>query len=256
MKTSKEQVQDWWNAGADFEQGVALYSMFGKNRTLKSTMHGRKERYNEKLRYELCRSVGLNWLTMPKIKKDPATMTAAAIKQTDPVKLPEPERKEDLSLPLDVRHVINEYSECYRKRSQLHHEMSSLPENNETETSKRRSVILDQIRNLSARMDVLHAAREAYNDRKEMPDSSRLWPVKTEPIEDPLPDDVDQLKQLKKNIQVSLVKDRNWLDYQQKTQKEHKTPMPVGPKRLEIEKRIKAKLKRIEEIEYKIVSLQ
>jgi hypothetical protein len=256
MKTPKEQVLEWWNSGADFEQGVALYSLFGHNRTLKNTMHGRKARYEDKLRYELCKDVGLNWLTMPRIKKDPSSITAASVIQTDPLKLPEPERKEDLSLPLDVRHVINEYSECYRERSRLHHEMSSLADNNEKETSQKRSILLDQIKKLSIRMDVLHFAREAYNERKELPDASRLWPEKQEQLTDPLPKDVDQLKQLKKNIQVSLVKDRNWLDYQQKTQKEHKTPMPMGPKRLEIEKRIKAKLKRIEEIEYKIVSLQ
>jgi len=255
MKTPKEKVEEWWNSGADFETGISLYMVYGRNKVLKSTMPGREARYHEKLKYELTKDVGLDWQKLPRIKTAVTGVTVAAPKSVDRTKLPEPEPEGKEEYPYEVRRVINEYAECYRRRGELHFEMSGI-EGNGNEACQRRAGLLQEIKRLSARMDVLHFAREAYKDRREIPDADKIWPKEKEVHADPLPSDVEALKALKKNIQVSMVKDRNLLDYQQITKGENKNPMPAGPKRMEIEKRITVKLKRIEEIEYKLVEVQ
>lgn len=255
MKTPKERVEEWWNSGADFDTGISLYMLYGRNKVLKSTMPGRQSRYHEKLKYELTKDVGLDWNKLPRIKTAVAGVSVASPKSVDQSKLPEPVPEKTDDYPYEVRRVINEYAECYRKRGELHYEMSGIDGNGD-EACRQRAGLLQEIKKLSGRMDVLHVAREAYKDRKEIPDADKLWPKEKEVHADPLPSDVNELKQLKKNIQVSMVKDRNLLDYQQVTKGENKNPMPNGPKRMEIEKRILVKMKRIEEIEYKLVELQ
>lgn len=253
----KKKVKDWWSAGADFDAGISLYHIYGHNKVLKYTMPGRKSRYYEKLKYELCKDVGLDWLKMPAIPKPLPSVTVAQPKHFDQAKLPDPKVENTEQYPFEVRRVINEYAECYRNRGKLHWEMCEVNDNNDPENCMKRSDLLLKIKLLSSRMDVLHMAREAYFSRKEIPNEASLWPKEQkELLAEQLPDNIDELKQMKKNIQVSMVKDRNWLDYQQKTKTDKKTPMPAGPKRMEIEKRIKAKLKKIEEIEYKLVELQ
>jgi hypothetical protein len=255
MKTIQEQVREWWFNGADFDTGIAMYMIHGKNKVLKHTMPGRPARYHEKLKYELTKEVGIDWKTLPVIKTRPSGVTASQPKTVDQTKLPEPKEESTDEYPYEVRRVINEYAECYRRRGELHFEMSG-QEGNNPETCQYRSKLLQDIKRLSARMDVLYLAREAYNDHREIPDADQLWPKEKEVHSEPLPDNVEALKQMKKNIQVSMVKDRNLLDYQQITKGEQKNPMQAGPKRMEIEKRITVKLKRIAEIEFKLVEVQ
>lgn len=57
------------------------------------------------------------------------------------------------------------------------------------------------------------------------------------------------LKKQKKNLQSSNSKDQSILDYQSKSQKSVKSPMPKGPKRIKIEMRIVERKKLIEDIE-------
>jgi len=257
MSTPKEIVIEWWNSGADFDTGVSLYVRFGNNKVLKNTMPGRKERYYEKLKYELCKSVGLDWKKMPRLRPAPKEVTVLK-------KVIRPAEHEDEQIPHDdqnypplVRKVIAEYSECYRERSKLHWQMCEVPSENSKENCETRSKLLSSIKKLTIRMDELHFARQAYLDQKELPEEAKLWPKQLPPVPAAsLPDDVEGLKRLKKHLQTSLVKDRNLLDYQQKSKKEKKTPMPAGPKRMAIEKRIANKIRKIEQIEYKLVEFQ
>lgn len=257
----KQKVTDWWVAGCEFEAGIDLYLRHGKNKCLKSTMPGRPETYSEKLRYELCKSVGLDWLKMPKITgiqhkpKQPQVIQAKTLIK-DFEQQPEPRKENTDAYPAVIRKLINEYAECYRERSVRHTEMADIPEENSKENCQRRAELLIEIKKLSARMDILHFARIAYSDHKEMPDEAKIWPEEAKAEEDNiLPDNLEDLKRMKKDLQVSMVKDRNLLDYQQKTKLDKKCPMPEGPKRKGIEKRIAWKLKRIETIDYKIVDL-
>lgn len=58
MENPTQAVIDWLNSGADYDQGVSLYSLFGKNRNMAILFPGKKHRMELKLRYELCTSQG------------------------------------------------------------------------------------------------------------------------------------------------------------------------------------------------------
>lgn len=256
----KTLVTGWWVAGCDYDEGINLYIQFGKNKTLKNVMPGRPSRYTEKLRYELCKDVGLNWLSMPAHtgQRPVQRITVSAAKKQDPgiEQHVEPQRENTDQYPPLVRRVISEYAECYRERSMIHQQMCSVPEINSEDHCKKRAALLKSVKDLSLRMDDLYYARQAYFDHKEIPDEMILWPGETK-TEDAnvLPNDIERLKVMKKNQQVALFKDRNMLDFQQHTKCDIKNPMPDGPRRKGIEKRIAWRRKRIEEIEYKIVEL-
>lgn len=160
--------------------------------------------------------------------------------------------------PSDVRRVIHEYGEGYRKRSQLHLQITSLPDNNQLEIVFQRRDLLMQIKALSLRMEVLHQAKENYLLHRILPDPGVLWP---EPAvspgsasrDKPLPDDPVELRRLKKNLQTYNVKDNNMLLYQSVTVQPQKHPMPDGPRRMGLEKRIRGRLRTISQIELKLV---
>ena len=260
MSEPKTLVTGWWISGCDYDEGVGLYIQFGKNKTLKNVMPGRPARYTDKLKYELCKDVGLNWLAMPAQTghKPVQRITVVQARKADPDFEQHVEPKPEITdqYPPLVRRVISEYAECYRERSMLHQQMCAVPEVNSEEHCKKRAGLLISIKSLSARMDDLYFARQAYFDHKEIPDETKLWPDEIKTNDDnSLPDDIERLKALKKNQQIALFKDRNMLDYQQKSKSDKKNPMPDGPRRKGIEKRIGWRLKRIEEIEYKIVEL-
>lgn len=160
--------------------------------------------------------------------------------------------------PSDVRRVIHEYGEGYRMRSQLHSQMTSLPEYNQPDIVAQRRELLMQIKALSLRMEVLFQAKENYQLHRILPDPGALWP---EPVvspgsasrDKPLPSDPVELRRLKKNLQTYNVKDNNMLLYQSVTVQPQKHPMPEGPRRLGLEKRIRGRLRTISQIELKLV---
>jgi hypothetical protein len=76
-------VLEWLQAGADYDQGSALYVRVGKNRNMAALFPGKKYRLQSKLRYELCKSVGLDWKKLPLVAD--CSDTAAVI---DPISIP------------------------------------------------------------------------------------------------------------------------------------------------------------------------
>ena len=281
MEDPRSLAMEWLQAGADYDQGTALYARVGKNRNMASLFPGKKYRMESKLRYELCKSVGLDWKKLPlRVEFDagmaamqPVPITgsvssfssASASVSASPVSFATalsdselPVLDESEQYPSDVRRVIHEYGEGYRKRSQLHLQMTSLPENNQPETVARRRDLLMQIKAFSLRMEVLFQAKENYQLHRIVPDPAVLWP---EPAvspgyasrDKPLPDDSVELRRLKKNLQTYNVKDNNMLLYQSVTAQSEKHPMPDGPRRLGLEKRIRGRLRTISQIELKLV---
>jgi len=279
IEESRSLVLEWLRSGADYELGAALYARVGKNRNMAALFPGKKYRLESKLRYELCKSVGIDWKKMPLGTEidDGATANQAgpvsvssfssasvsaslspssAASASPDNEIPVLEDKEQY--PLDVRRVIHEYGEGYRKRSQLHLQMTSLPEYNQPEVVAHRRDLLMQIKALSVRMDLLHQAKENYQLHRIVPDPAVLWPEPAvspgSPSRDkPLPDDPVELRRLKKNLQTYNVKDNNMLLYQSVTVQSEKHPMPDGPRRLGLEKRIRSRLRTISQIELKLV---
>ncbi len=256
---------------------------------------GKKHRYESKLRYELCKSVGLDWKKFPLGAYD---VDGTAIEQHVPVSgslsssfsastsaafpgdadsgscsasvSPSPSSvvaaSPDIELPVlddsnhypsDVRRMIHEYGEAYRERSRLHYKMISVGEGNSPENMDIRRNLLVRIKALSARMDVLFIAKDNYLRSRVLPDAGALWPPEksASPLVEaaPLPDDPVELRRLKKNLQTYNVKDNNLLLYQSVSIQMEKHPMPQGPKRVGIEKRIRGRLRMIEAIDYKLV---
>ncbi len=256
MENPRSIVLEWLNSGAQFDQGVALYSRIGRNRKMAGLFPGREKRYAAKLRYELCKSVGIDWQNV-------AIGTVADSSRGDggnPVVLPDGDDSGLVSAdhyPGIIRRVIHEYAEYYRERSRLHYKMTSVGEGNSSENMAIRADLLSQIKALSARMDVLFEARDNYQRDGSLPDASVLWPPEKPSAvaleSRPLPDDPVELRRLKKNLQTYNVKDNNLLLYQSVSIQMEKRPMPQGPKRVGIEKRIRGRLRMIEAIDYKLV---
>jgi hypothetical protein len=67
---------------------------------------------------------------------------------------------------------------------------------------------------------------------------------------------LDELKKLKENLRIKISKAENRLEYQSDKKEEKPKPMPEGPKRAEILKRIEEMKKQKEAVEYKIVKLK
>lgn len=300
----KEKVLEWIENGKDYDEGVALYNIVGKNRNFARVFPGREKRYARKLEYELCKSVGIDWKN-PFGKPDDDEETkqgdhtgtgtgpsgdggsgetdtdvsgSSSDSDTEDGNDSNPEggaensgsdgpgsdadkSKEPFTFPqnLDeypeiIRKVIHEYRDLYTARSIAHNKLSSLPEDNQPETVESRKPILEEMEAASARMDILHAAIESYQKDSTLPKEDELWPPVNEKADpkDELPEDVEELKKMKKNLQTSLTKDQMMLIYQEKTKQEKENPMPEGPKRTKIEKRINEKQKKLELIEQRI----
>jgi hypothetical protein len=274
LNDNQKTVLAWVKAGKKYDNGVALYLTFGKNKSLARQFPGRGRRYARKLFYELCKSVGLDWKKLPKLpakskdekgskttgtnskgaqNDDPKTVAPVVDSKQAPQVSPVPD---NLDLyPVEIRRLINEYSDLYKSRALLHQQMAEVPDNNEPKSVDARKAFSEEMETISARMDVLHIAREAYDKNKKFPDVYELWPEdKEKQDKDPGKQDtgdidLEALKKEKKNLQTSSTRDRNLLLYQAKTKQKAENPMPDGPKRVTVEKRLEGKVLRIKEID-------
>jgi len=102
----------------------------------------------------------------------------------------------------------------------------------------------------------MHKAKEDYYTNGTIPDIKTLTSNNTESsASSDLPDDLQNLKDLKKQIQSLLSKDQHMLDYQQNKKGNNLNPMPKGPKRTKIELRMKSRTEALETIERKLLAL-
>lgn len=333
-----EKVAEWIEKGCDYTIGCSLFAIYGKNKTLSRIFPGRQQRYEGKLKYELCKAVGLtdaflkmkaeetqetvstnppadgdkaksgneedlpeevkmviaelSKLTddMPKLEKRLNTLegdeskelldyiestsqfidvlTAAkeaffndkVIPNLKELFAPVESKNKD-ELPEEVKMVISELSKLTADRSKLHTAMSSIEGNDDTSVDARKQAS-DKIESLSNLIEILYAVKEAYFNDKVIPNIDELFSAKPALIdanvpekEEDLPVTAEELKKQKTSIQRSLSKDKNLLEFQTETKQEKLNPMPEGPKRKSIEKRIAKKQKEIENINLKLVDL-
>ena len=149
----KEKVLQWLSSGCDYNQGLALLSQTGKHKNLIRSITGRPARYAAKLKVELLKSAGLPYITQPPQQE----------------KLPE-------KLPEIVEKVIREHSETFLLRSRLHEQLRSLPPDNDPSSVKQRKNLSDSLSLLSARIELLFAAKEAWYNEGLLPDAAILFP--------------------------------------------------------------------------------
>lgn len=255
LTDSQTKVLNWIRAGCNYNHGAMLYQEIGRNESLKRLFPGKQHRYASKLMHELCKSAGLELgQSVPKPKPMPPAPPKTP--HREPTPFDDPEEQFDAKVaghPRVIRRVIMEYAELFQERSKTHALMIGMGDSNAEAVKVKRKELFDHVKALTIRLETLFAVQEAYKKNGEVPTEESLWPKpKAEPK---LPDDVDELKKMKKNQQTANVKDQTMLDYQAKKKGDKKNPLPAGPKRMKLENRIKARSKKIEEIDYKLNTL-
>ena len=272
MNEKQIEVLKWWHGDREYQLGVMLLSRFGKNKVLVHTlMKPGKERFGgtDKLYYELPKAVGLNFRKMPPLldgvapepeqKRKPLyipTLTGTIVieKNRDDKFIPLISGKPLDQYPKIIRRIKYEYSDLYKQRSLLHKEMRGIAEANSPTNMTARQNLFGEIKAISLSMDRLYLFIAAYEKNGTLPLEEVVWPDSE--AEKEFPNDVVELKKLKKNLQSANTKERNRLLYQQRTIAEKENPMPKGPKRQKYELKIKKREKLIVAIENKIVELE
>jgi hypothetical protein len=268
-------VLQWIESGCDYLQGTILYGQFGKNIFLRTDFHSKKRKYATKIIYELCKSVGLDYAQLQKDNLIPI------IKESVPVQIPFSEQvlkevnnpvsttdipalvemPESLSAtniaeyPPIIRRIIAEYAETFQERSKTHRILTEMPQGNSQALKTKRAEIFDLVKAYTIRLEYLFKIRQQFELNGELPLEDEVWPKPKELTETTLADDPEELRKMKKNQQTANTKDQNMLDFQSMVKGDEKKTMPSGPKRTRIENRIKGRLKFIQEIDLKLVSL-
>jgi len=276
-------VLQWIESGCDYLQGTMLYGQFGKNIFLKADFHGKQRKYATKIIYELCKSVGLDYAQLQKdnlipiIKESPIKKLLSTASKGQPsseiegsvsivpinttVSEPVEDMPESLTAtniteyPPIIRRIIAEYAETFQERSKTHRILTEMPQGNSQALKTKRAEIFDLVKSFTIRLEYLFKIRQQFEQNCELPLEDEVWPKPQEFQETTLSDDTEELRKMKKNQQTANTKDQNMLDYQTMIKGDEKKPMPSGPKRTRIENRIKGRLKFIQEIDLKLVSL-
>jgi hypothetical protein len=271
----KKEIIDWFNGPQDYQEGILLLQEVTKKQKVlgKLIKRGDSKAATEKLKWELNKIAGFTKIPAPtmKVKMKVVKKAAAAADKAKKTKTEAPDNKFKLSLigdksidsyPDTVKRLVNEYSALYLERGVSHKALTKLGDGNDEKTVSSRKVLIDEIALKSDRMEILNEAFEEFEKDGTTPDETKLWP--TEPGGDITGDSsaknlegikVEELKILKKNIQSSVTKDRNLLLYQVKTKGKKENPMPKGPKRTTLEKRIAKKEAEIVRIDQQIADL-
>jgi hypothetical protein len=248
-----EEILNWLSSKQNYSEGIILLQKYGKNKHLLRVIQKNPKRYHGKLVAELKKLVNhqkvvVNTATTP-VKKINTLVKKITIEA--PVES-NGYYAEDIShYPKEIRRVITQFRQLYVKRAQLHRQMGDIPSANNPQNNLARKKLSDEIKTISEKMDSLWAIREEFDKTKKLPDPS-VTPSEEKGI--PTVNKVSGavLVFRKKNLESSLTKDRNFLIYQQKTKGNKENPMPPGPKRESLLKRIKEKEEELKIINQKL----
>jgi hypothetical protein len=272
MANIKEQIINWFNGPQDYDQGVALLQEIShKNKVIgKLIRRGGTKGSFEKLVWELNKTAGMKNIPAPQKGKTKDKSKKIKVKGETSIQGEDGPTKlkynligdKDLdSYPPEVNRLVKEYSSLYMQRGKKHAAIKRLPEDNSKETIAARVILIEEIKKMSDRMEVLNSAFQGYEKEGFSLDQNFLWPeAKAAGIGKQAtgsPETIEELKAQKKNIQSSITKDRNLLAYGTKTKpKDGKgKPVPEGPKRTTLEKRIAKKETAIKALDQRIADL-
>jgi hypothetical protein len=264
----QQEVIKWWHSGRQYQQGVMLFSRLSKKKALIHYFMKKHARFAQgKLEYELAKAAGFDRKNIPDLKSDKPAEIKEIIKPSRSEKtvlnspanyvsnytdIPSFDR--DGELPLVVRRLKYEYSDLYNKRCVIHQQMKLVPESNSIQNMAIRASMLKEIISISSRADFLYGFIHAYEKQGVMPLEEQIWP-KIKIVEE-IPASVDDLKKMKKNLQSANTKDRNQLQFQQKSKAEKENLMPDGPKKKRVMLRIKHREEKISLIDNKIFEIE
>jgi hypothetical protein len=268
MKNIKEQIIDWFNGPQDFETGVSLLEQVSKKDKVlgKLVRRGENKASFDKLVWELNKVARLKTIPekdLTKLKKAPKfqkVKESVSEESEDKTRISLIKGKELGSYPPEVQKLVNEYSSLYMERGKKHSALKKTGDGNNKEAVDSRKLILVEIAKLSERMEILFEAFNNYEKNGIKIISSVLWPepdsqAAAAGINPEL--SIDELKTLKKNIQSSITKDKNMLLFSTKTKPPSgkEKPLPAGPKRISLEKRVAKKEKEIYDLDMRIAEL-
>jgi hypothetical protein len=264
----KKRIQEWFSGPQDYAEGVdLLHEVSKKAKVIGKLSKGESKTRREKLAYELSKFVGLKTIPAPNFAKKSKPSNGKSV--NGPQKDSKYEARFNLigkdetidDYPEEIKKVINEYSSLYMQRSKNHKKLTDLGDSNDAEVIEKRKVLGEKIKSQSDRMEMLH---EVFSGFKK--DGSILVNMLSAKQKNAGSgggnaagnESIDELKKLKKNLQASLAKDRNQLKYQNKTKPADgkDNPMPDGPKRIRLEKRVKSKEKEVIDLDTRIAKLE
>jgi hypothetical protein len=278
MADIKSEIIAWFNGPQDFDEGILLLKRVSKKDKVlgKLIKRGESRSSFEKLVWELNKTAGLKKIPVPTAKVEskivkvetevPAAGEKKAVKRTEKKKGSSDEKtkysligdREISTFPDVIQKLVRENSTLYMQRGKKHAELVRLGESNDAEVIEKRTGLVDKIKEISDRLEVLYGKWKEFEEKGVVPDPVTLWPEpaakKAEKKVSEMPATIEALKSRKKNIQSSVTKDRNLLLYGTKTKPKSgkESPMPAGPKRTTLEKRIAKKEKEIIEIDQQI----
>jgi hypothetical protein len=265
----KKSIQEWFNGPQDYEKGLELLQVVTKkSKVLGKLSRGESKTRREKLVYELSKAIGLKKIPAPSIAKQGKisikTGPGNNNKKEQPGKSVKPGPRFNLigkdetldDYPVEIQKIVNEYSSLYMQRGKAHKKMVDLGDSNDADIVLRRKELVEKIKGQSERMEVLFEVFSGYKTDGVIL-TNILQPGKGKNGSGGS-ESIDDLKKMKKNIQASISKDRNQLKFQNKKRPEDgkESPMPDGPKRIRLEKRIKNKEDEIIAIDTRIANLE
>lgn len=257
--TTKEnqEIQSWIESDHNYQEGVRLFAQYSRNTVLKRIFPNKEARYANKLAYELGKLIARRPVELPKKlpNQKPSPLKSSPERENN-------ENFESLFLasgspgqPKVIRRIISEFSELYKQRSIAHNQMKRLPPDNRPENVEARRGLVGQIACHSERMDELYAVHKSWTETQVLPEEHILFPATAKPEPVPQEEAVKELIRVRLNLMKSLNSDLNQLNYQSNRKQPVGNPMPGGPKRDLLEKRIKAKQKKIDDLKLQIHGL-
>jgi len=277
MTEEQKLVLKWYYCGKNYNEGAGLFSRISPNKQMSRIFPGREYRYRDKLEYELCKAVNLDWKNMPENPEPETDLTDQDTGDSVVSKIIDASAKSaehiteftrkiadavsdksqagsqpSQTYPEEIEKILKEHSRLQGVRSGYHGQMGEVPEDNTPESVARRKELSELMANCSAQIEKLYAAKEAFFLQGTLPDMDVLFPAEAAKKELKLPDDPEVLAKMKKNLQTSVCKDQNQLEYQSDSKKDAPDPMPEGAQRIKLVKRIQAKQETIGKINLKL----
>lgn len=266
----KQEVLDWINSkNRDFSTGLEILKKTGYKPHVTGRLEKKGDSDHSKRALKMELSNYLRFLKNPKniIHEDEEEEVPAG----EDVFVSNIEKELKAEYPPIVKKTLEEFHSLYTSRSLFHKQLKEVGEGNDDKSMAERKRIVAIIDATSHRMDDLWAAFNEYK-KNEIEPSEELFsepfdPEKVEEVkkeegaEEPaqkleLPNDLPALEKLKNNLRIKIGKNENKLLYQSEKKEETPNPMPEGPKRAELEKKIEQWKKEKEAVEYKIVELK
>lgn len=234
-KPTKDEIIAWMQH-LDFNKGIELYSRIKKSshpKDLKALVAKLCYIYKIEKPQSLHKA-------KPKAQPQPQPQSQSQPQHQHPVK--NTEIKTEHKTPHFIEKIVKEHARLVMLRSQLDEQRKELGMLNTEPIMKKRRAITQSIHEHSEKIERLYNAKEDYYNKAVMPDMVALG------LEDDSEKKVSPAEQQKKinALRNAQRKDQNLLDFQSNTTQQNPNPMPDGPKRRSIIKRMEKRLKEIE----------